>query len=380
MKFGVTITMIVLSTLFFTQTPFAASNAELEERITALEQQSGTSQERGPLGRISDVITLSGAIELDYSYVDDDDTSDRTSNDSTSDLDVGTVEIGIEAALHDYITATAILKGENLDSDNNVFWDEAFFEIKKEDFPLYLVAGKRVQPFGVFESLLINDPLTCELYEINDAGLTLGAAFEQVMGLDLSATVYRGETLVTKIEEPGYGWTRSASPGFTANTNNDDVESFILSGTIEPFEGISLSAFYNTEPGDTDRNNTAGGAIHVEFAGLILDGEYITALQRELHWADQQEYKEKAWTVSLGYQVIDPLLVAVRYESFDAGQTAAENLENRYSIGATYTLLENDSFACSIMGEYRRTEYETTAGSTNDDELDEFFARIAIEF
>lgn len=356
---------------------FAASSPALEERIAELEKQMANQQNGFSTGQISDRIKLSGAIEVDYSYSDDSDLSERSAGNSTSDLDVGTVELGLEAGLHEYITASVLLKGEALDSDTRVFWDEAFFEIKKQDFPLYLVAGKRVQPFGSFENLFINDPITCELYEINDTGLTIGFADEAVFNLDVSFTLYKGETLITKLNDADLGWSRNNTAGFTVS---NDVNSYIVSTSIEPVQNLLLSVSYNSEPGDTDRNTTLGAALHARALNFILDLEYIRALSRERHVADNTEYTENAWVVSLGYQIMDPLLVAVRYEFFDADKTSAGNLENRYSIGGVYTLFEKDSFVCSLMGEYRRSAFETPAGSSNDDKADEFFTRIAIEF
>ena len=75
---------------------------------------------------------------------------------------------------------------------------------------------------------------------------------------------------------------------------------------------------FNSEPGDTVRNDTIGGSLHWEFVGFIADSEYITVLNREKHLTDNREYKEKAWFVSLGYQIIDPLLLTVRYKDFSA--------------------------------------------------------------
>ncbi len=174
MLFGI-ISIMFLVTIGL-QPILAASNTELEKRIEELEKKPQSDSEI--FGKISDRITIFGAIELDYSYTDDDDISNNTSNSSSSDLDVGTVELGLEAILHDYVTANFLLKGEALDSDPTIFWDGAFFTIQKEGFPVYFVGGKRAQPFGLFESQLINDPITCELYEINDTGATAGATFE----------------------------------------------------------------------------------------------------------------------------------------------------------------------------------------------------------
>jgi len=371
------IALITIFTLAMILPPVLAdSNGELEERIQKLENQIQDKPASG-LGRISGAVTLFGAIELDYSYADDSDVSDKTANTSASDLDLGTVELGVEVQLHKYVTATALLKGENLDSDDNVFWDEAFFEIKNPEFPLYLAAGKRALPFGVFESSFINDPITCELYEINDTGLTIGFADDSMAGLDASFTVYKGETLITRVNDAGFGWARDNTAGYTVT---DDVNSYIISGSVSPLESLTISLFYNSEPGDTDRNNTAGAAVHFELDNFSLDAEYIAALQREKHVADNREYKESAWTVALGYQVSDQALFAVRYEAFDSDNNQDGNLENRYGAAVTYLLFEDDSFACNLMGEVRHSEYETVAGGSADDELNELFARIAIEF
>lgn len=374
MLFGI-ISIMFLITISL-QPVLAASNAELEQRIKELEEKSQSSS--GTLGRVSDRLTFSGAIELDYSYTNDDDISDNASNSSSSDLDVGTVEFGLEAILHDYVTANILLKGEALDSDPTIFWDEAFFTIQKDGFPIYFVGGKRGLPFGLFESQLINDPVTCELYEIAKTGATIGATFEP-LGIDVSATVYKGEVLMDTVSGAGYGFARDNSPGYTAD---EKIKSYILNFTMSPIENLTLATYFNSETGDDERNTTAGLSAHYEIAKFTIDGEYITALNREKHFTDNKEYNESAWFASLGYQIIDPLIAAVRYEGFNDDQSGGqdEHLEYRYSIGATYTLFTKDSFICNLSCEYRKSEYENSPGSSADDNQDEFFAQLAIEF
>jgi hypothetical protein len=111
-----------------------------------------------------------------------------------------------------------------------------------------------------------------------------------------------------------------------------------------------------------------------------MDLEYITALDREQRVTDNREYNESAWFASIGYQISEPFVVAMRYENFDADRSASGNLDYRYGFAATYTLFENDSFACNLMGEYRRSEYEFISGSGTDQYLNEFFTRLALEF
>jgi len=349
------------------QTVFAASNADLEKRVEMLEQKSTS----GSLGQISDRITLSGAIELDYTH-------SRKSNESSSDLDIGTVELGLEAALHEYVTANITLKGESLDSDDNFFVDEAFFTIQKQGMPVYFIGGKRALAFGTFESQLINDPITCELYEAVKTGATVGATYD-ALGIDVSATIYKGEAMISQISDAEYGFTRDNASGYTAK---DDINSFILNMTLSPIENFTVSAYFDSEPGESDRNTTAGLSAHYEIADFILDGEYIGALNREKHFTDDKEYDESAWFVSVGYQVCEPLMAAIRYESFDDDQSGDQDdhLSYRYSIGASYTLFAEDDFACTIAGEYRKSEFELASGSSAEDSVDEFFARLSVEF
>jgi len=349
------------------------SNYELEQEVKALKEKiKGSSP-------LSDGLTFSGAIELDYTYTDDSDIGDNTVNDSTSDLDIGTVELGLEVAFHEYVTGNFILKGEALDTDDDrVFWDEATIAIQKEGFPVYFVGGKRGQPFGVFESNMINDPITQDCYEIAKTGATVGYTTDY---LDISATIYKGEELMGHLAEAEYGFERDTSPTYE---ETDRLKSYIANITVLPAESLLLSLYYDSEPGDGERNETAGFTIHYEFGMFTLDAEYIAAINREKHFTDNKEYTESAWFAAIAFQVIDPLEIAARYEAFDDDITGEQDghLEERYSIGFTYTLFENDSFATNLMGEYRVSNFEIESGNPNrvDDKLNEVFLRLAMEF
>jgi hypothetical protein len=347
------------------------SNYELEQEVKALKEKiEGASV-------LSDKLTFSGAIELDYSYADDSNIGDNTVNDSTSDLDIGTVELGLEAAFHEYVTGNFILKGEALDTDDDrVFWDEATITIQKEGFPFYFVGGKRGQPFGMFESHLINDPITQDCYEIVKTGVTVGYTTDY---LDISATIYKGEELMTHLVDSEYGFERDNSLTYK---KTDDVSSYIGNITISPLDALMLSAYYDSEPGDGDRNETAGISVHYEIGMVTLNAEYIAALSREKNFTDNKEYNESAWFIGVAYQAAEPLEISARYEAFDDDITGEQDghLTDRYSIGFTYTLFEKDSFATNLMGEYRISNYEKQSGSIADDKLNEAFLRLAIEF
>jgi len=365
----------------------AMSNYDLEHKINELDERLEKAEETGGSGELGewlDCVTLSGAIELDYSYTDPRDVADANS-DSTSDLDIGAVELGAEVQFHEYVTGNFILKGEGLDGDDDrVFWDEATITIQKEGFPLYFVGGRGGQPFGVFESHLISDTITQECYEVAKTGATVGFV-PGILGLDISATVYKGEVLMSHLEEAGYGFggTTRATPAYD---QTDDVESYIANVTISPLEGLDIgdltvSAYFDSEPGDNDRNNTAGGSVTYQYSMFTLDAEYIKALKRE-KGANNIENKESAWFAAAAIQVVDPLEIALRYESFedDIDGNQDGHLENRYSVGANYTLFEKDPFAATLMLEYRRSNYENENGVTVEDTVNEVFAKLAFEF
>jgi hypothetical protein len=359
-----------------------SSNYELERRIKQLEERVGVAEEgeEAGIGRLTDKISLSGTIELDYSHADDRDISDNTINDSTSDLDIGTVELGLAVGFHEYVRGSFILKGESLDSDSTIFWDEAAITIQKQCFPLYFVGGKRTQPFGLFETHLISDPITQDCYEIAKTGATVGYTAD-IVGLDISATIYKGEELMTHLVGAEYGFERDASPAYEST---DDVCSYIGNISLLPMEGLILSVYYDSEPGDGNRNQTAGATIHYQMGKFTLDAEYIAALSREKHFTDNKEYKESAWFVGAAFQASDPLEIAGRYESFDDDIPGDQDghLQDRYNIGFTYRLFEKDSFVCNLMGEYRRSNFEVEPENPNgvDDGINEFFARLAVEF
>lgn len=367
---------------------------ELKRRIAELEKKEEAKDVTGGITeKIAENISFSGGVELDFSYADDNNIGDNTDNDPTSDLDIGTVELGAEIKFHEYVTGNLILKGENLDNDDRVFWDEATIMIKKEGFPLYFVGGKRGQPFGVFESHLINDPVTQDCYEIAKTGATIGFT-PDILGLDASLTVYKGEVLMDHMLDGAYGLGRDYKdaagvlPGWRTGgmsagyAETDDVSSYIGNITVSPIEGLTLTSFYDSEPGDGDRNETIGSAFNFKIWKFTFDAEYIKALSREKDSADNREYKESAWFGAVAFQVTEPLELAVRYEGFDDDIAGDQDgiLKNRYSLGANYTLFEKKNFSTTIMAEYRKSDYEKASGSISDDKLDEFFTCLAIEF
>ena len=320
-------------------------------------------------------ITLGGFIDLDFDYYDRSDVSDKNSN-STSDLGLGSVDLELRVFFNKWVKAKIVVAADDVGKeggDDKIILDEAIFTLKCPRVPLYFTGGKTVLPFGVFEDHLIVGTLMEDLYEVDTVGATLGFA-PDFYGLDLSITAYEGQDIIENLEDFG---THEFSPD---RQGEDDVSSFIANVTLEPVEDmLTFSVFYDSEPGDGRRNQTIGGAFTLDVWKLSLDGEYVTALERE-KGENGEENKESAWVVGLALQPIDsvPLEFAGRYEDFDDDQSGDQDevLDYRCVAGFSYKFLKWATF----FFEYDYLKYERESGSDAADHVNELHFRIGLAF
>ena len=353
--------------------------AEIKKEITEELKAEG-----GVLSGLQDNITISGAVEVDFQYRDHRDRTDANS-DSTSDLFASTVELGVEAKVNEFTTANILVKAEDIDkgattpnnddgSDpDNPFIDEAFITIfNQAKCPFYTVLGKRAQPFGQLFTHTISDPITKDAYEIATTGATFGYAPADFFGLDAALTFYKGEKVMGQVEGIGSNPGRNGS-----HVETDDVSSYIASVSAQPIEALLVGMAFDSEPGYDSRNETLNAFAEFSMADFTVDAEYFTATKRE-KLADNQEYKENAWVVGLAYQIMDPLELALRYESYDddGSVDASTDFDHTIVFGANYDLFEN----VTLMGEYRNLKEKATAGSTYEETVNEFNFRVAVGF
>jgi predicted porin len=173
----------------------------------------------------------------------------------------------------------------------------------------------------------------------------------------------------------GSGPGRSTGAGYAAT---DDVSSYIVSVSAQPMEALAVGMAFDSEPGDDSRNETLSAFTEFSIADFTIDAEYFTATKREKHFTDNIDYKENAWVVGLAYQIMDPLELALRYESFDNDRSTDSDGDFDYTIvlGANYDLFEN----VTLMGEYRNLKEKAAAGSTYEETVNEFNFRVAVGF
>jgi len=320
-------------------------------------------------------ITLGGFIDLDFDYYDRSDISDKNS-DSTSDLGLGSAELALRVFFNEWVKSKVAVTADDVGKeggDDKIKLDEAIFTMKCPQVPLYFTGGLTVLPFGVFEDHLIIGTLMEELYEVETVGATLGFT-PDFYGLDISITVYEGQEIIENLVDFN---THEFTPD---RKEEDDVNSFIANVTLEPVEDmLTFSVFYDSEPGDGDRNQTIGGAFTLDVWKLSLDAEYITALERE-KGDNGEENKDSAWVVGLAFRPLEsvPLQFATRYEDFDDDQSGGQDevLDYRYVAGFSYKFLKWATF----FFEYDYWKYERESGSDAADHMNSFHFRIGVAF
>ncbi|RJQ41208.1 MAG: LbtU family siderophore porin [Nitrospiraceae bacterium] len=355
-------------------------------------------------------IKLSGLLEGEYRWKKYRDISDKNS-DSTSDLYIRRLELGLDAELTDWIKANTVLNSEWIgDSVNNgdekITADQATITLQKEDFPLYLVLGKRPQPFGVFENHLVTDPMTQDAYETKKVGITAG--FTGPLDLDVSATVYKGEEQMDHLVASGlFEVTRDGATG-------NDVGSYILSASVSPVKDhLNFFLSYLSEPGRGSRNDTASLGISAGIPGLKnlrLDSEYMKALKRERYLGFNEAFKEGVFSLTGSYVFNtrerhekiggaelkeqkahvseEPIELALRFEHFDddglAEKTSSWSAENRYSAGARYSFYhdEKKDVTAYVGTEFRYTNYRlhSSVVNTRADNNKELFLKLGLSF
>jgi len=358
---------------------FAAADEknEVKKRLDEIEETEEKKDELDEEISVSlpyiEKVTVNGFIEFNYDYIDTEDTGDKDSG-SSSDLYISSIELALRFFFSKWAKAKVVVNIEDAfkdDDDEDFNLDEALLTLKAPWVPLYFVGGKTVLPFGVFEDHMISGTVTEDLYEIHNWGATLGLA-PDFYGLDMSVSIYEGQDVIENLESFDSHEFRDE------RQNSDEIDSFIANLSIEPIaEQVFLSAFYNSEPGDGNRNESLGGAVTLALWDFWLDAEYITALARE-KGDNEEENKESAWFLALAYLMTEELELAARYEVFydDVSGDQEEVVDYRYLAGFNYALSDFATFSF----EYRYTDFEKESGSNAADDLNELFFQLALEF
>jgi len=130
-------------------------------------------------------VTIGGTVEVNaFSNTDYADVE-------TSDIQLATVELAIDAQVHKWASAHILFLYEE-DATDPPALDAGYITLGNTDYsPIYLSAGKMYN-FGNYETNMISDPVTLEIGEMQETVLLLG--MEMQNGLYGSMYVFNGDT------------------------------------------------------------------------------------------------------------------------------------------------------------------------------------------
>jgi|Deesub1362A_J573_1020465.scaffolds.fasta_scaffold00038_126 hypothetical protein len=360
-------------------------------------------QQAKDAGRWQERLNLTGALEMDLHW------EEGPQGEGASSLSLGTLELGAEVDIVPWLKGFLLLLAEDLGTSEatDLTVDEATLTLQRPDSPFYLVLGKRVQPFGLFENHLVADPWVQDAYETNRVGLTAG--YRGPMDMDVSLTVYGGQEHLEHLFGSGLFDAQAVARRGEAS---EDVEAFIIAASFKPLQNrfFHLVAFgsYLSEPGRGRRNQSLDVGLSLAppvLEGLRLDVEYARALRRELYEGLQEEFREAVLSATLAYEFVlrerevlggglfmarrahlmaEPLELALRYEYFDddglAEATGSFSAKDRLAVGARYTFLQEGPLVAFLAAELYRTTYRVASGLSMDDEAQGLRFRLGLSF
>ena len=362
----------LLSAMLFLLPSFtlAAETERLENRVDKLEQklealhssqQEKDQKQTDPLDTMSERLTFSGLLEVEGIYE-----SDYEDN-ASSDLELATLEFGVDAEIHDYVSSQVLFLYEG-PTDENVEVDEAIITLgNPAKFPVYMTAGQQYLPFGVYETAMVSDPLTLEIAESQETAVQLRFEKEGAYG---GVYAFNGD-----VDESGDSENHidnfGANLGYnlqTGDVRTDVSVSYLNNIGDSDTLGDTLEDQANSTIEDYVAGMAASGSMN--YRGLTLIGEYIAALDE--FQEDEIGFKGNgaqmsAWNAELGYSFAvqgRETTVAVAYQGTD------EALElglpkNRYIASISMGLFENN---VSLSLEYAYDQdYDQDKGGTGDE-------------
>lgn len=351
------------------------SNYELTQRLKNLEKQAGIS---GISSRWMDRLSLSGLLEAEAGYESMDYDDPALEDEDASDLALATMELGVDAAINDYVSAHALFLWEE-DDTGPVDLDEGFITLTGgAGFPAYLRAGKMYVPFGNFASNMVSDPLTLELGETRESAVLVGAEEKGYYG---SVYLFNGDA--DKFNEDSHVDNYGAQAGLAMETrafNLDMGASYINNiADADAWEGV-VGDFEVAAGENVALDDPVGGlGVHATMGTgpFVFIAEYITALDEAGFVRDSDGSalatvaEISAWNAEVGcfFELGGkPATAALAYQgSADANDFLPET---RLMGAIAVKICE----ATSLALEYFHDEFE------NDDEADVITAQLAVEF
>lgn len=339
-------------------------------RSLKMSQEVAKAKDEQPGGLLSEAgkrLKIYGAVELEGSYLKSRPSQGESITDS--DFSLATAEIFLEAAINKYTKGLVHLLYEQGDTDSiNV--DEAFILIgQTEDMPFYFLGGLMYPAIGLFETYLVSDPITQNVFETQATAAEIGWAQDWFnVGLGVyNATVHKAS------DEP-----------------DSNLNTFYVRAQFDAPEG-ALGEEVDLNFGVAYTNNIAGGnlgdevvdervqdlvgglsfMLNAQYKWVVFNAEYITALSDfeagELSFTDgaAQPY---AYNLELAFLPIEDWTFALRYEG--GGDLGDLQPDRQYGLGVSWDFLPDTTLSL----EYLRGDF------ANDDEQDLVTTQLTVAF
>ncbi len=322
-------------------------------------------------------IEFSGTIEVEAGY--EQIKKKAGEKEDSSDLTLATVDFAVDALITDRMRTHILFEYED---GENIIVDEAIIHYQAKEVcvpdlscnsPWYANIGRLTIPFGYFESLFINGPLTEDLGETKETAVIAGIYNPFI---NIAAGVFNGD--IDKAE------------------NDDHIESYVAACTftlpedVSPNVGLMIGVSYISNIADSDdladffleefdpdpvdpdpieiEDYVAGFSsfLSVSFMNrFFFEAEYVGAAES---FEEDKNFKPRAWNFEFAFIPIEDFEVAVRY----GGSSDTLNFlpDTQVGICGIYEIFNNTSIGL----EYLYEEFE------NDDEVVTITTQLAVEF
>lgn len=327
--------------------------------LPALGAEDAVEKVQGALNDLG--ISYNGTIEVEAAYQD-------TDSETTSDITLATVELGIDAKPIKHVSGHIVFLFEEDDTDP-VEVDQGFIRLDGEEkCPFYAEAGRLYLPFGNYDSHFISDPLTLELGETRESALVLGYGDDHI---EFSLGIFNGD-----VNE--------------ADENDDMIDGFAAGAvyTMPSFGGISLSAgvSYLSNIGDSDGLSGQLMVADTITSYVPAATAYVSASLNEtvfchleymlttdnfsagdLVFDEGRDVEPWALNVEVAYAATDQLMVGLRYGATNDAGGATDDAdvflpESLYGAVVGYTPMDHVDIALELQaGEFANGNDFTTA-------------------
>ena len=317
-------------------------------------------------------IDLSAVIEIEAAH-----TSPYT-GESSSDISVATVELGLSGRVNEQISAEVVLLHEEDDEDTNFEVDVATVNYAPKNNNWSFTAGQSYVPFGSFESNMVSDPFTLVMGETSES--VLQANFESG-NLGTAFYLFNGSNKKNAGKDD-----RVDNYGINLSYNSEGDVNFTGSvGYINDIgDSDGLQDTINSTLGSNDvQQHVAGTSVSaiIEAADFSFIAEYVTATDNfavtEIAF-NGQGAKPRTLNIEAGYGFElsgKPATIAIAYQSSDEA-LALGLAESRTSAALSIDVMDNTSLAFEIAQD---KDYDIAEGGTGETART-ITAKLATEF